>query len=258
MESWEAERALGVWIAPNGNTQAEVQYRLEQANTWASQMMLHKASKYACWVNLNCVLLKKLEYPLMATTLSRQECDQIMRPVLKVTLPAIGLNHHFPWKMVYGHNDHHGLALLHLYDTQGFRHLMAVLQFGDMPSTTGQLLQHSYEALQLELGLPGEILQYPFAAWKDMVTPTWLTHTWQYASEHEIKIVSGQTSLKLLCMNNQFLNLAFWQHGFRGRTLMILNKCQMWLQVLTVAELVDGYGHLFLQTIFLGGNDIIA
>jgi len=75
MESWEAECALGVWIAPGGNTQAEVQYRLEQANTWASQMMLHKASKYACWVNLNCVLLKKSEYPLMATTLSCQECD---------------------------------------------------------------------------------------------------------------------------------------------------------------------------------------
>jgi len=26
---------------------------------------------------------------------------------------------------------------------------------------------------------------------------------------------------------------------------MILNKCRMWLQVLTVAELVDGYGHSF-------------
>jgi len=67
--------------------------------------------------------------------------------------------------MVYGHNDHHGLGVPHLYDTQGYRHLQALMQFGSSPGTTGTLLQHSYEALQLEIGLPGEIFQYCYTDW---------------------------------------------------------------------------------------------
>jgi len=39
-----------------------------------------------------CVLMKRLEYPLMATTFLRADCDAIIKPALKVALPAIGLN----------------------------------------------------------------------------------------------------------------------------------------------------------------------
>jgi len=44
LESWEAEWALGIRLAPSGNTQTEFQYQLQQANTWASQMSCHKIS----------------------------------------------------------------------------------------------------------------------------------------------------------------------------------------------------------------------
>jgi len=64
--------------------------------------------------------------------------------------------------MIYGHTDHFGLAIPNLYDSQGFLHLSALLKFGSEPCMTGQLLQQTYETLQLEVGLPGKILTQLF------------------------------------------------------------------------------------------------
>jgi len=47
LESWEAERALGLRLAPDGNTKAEFLHRLNQANTWAAKISLNKSSKHA-------------------------------------------------------------------------------------------------------------------------------------------------------------------------------------------------------------------
>jgi len=254
LEPWEAERALGVRLAPDGNMKIETQYHLAQAHQWAAQMILHKASRYSSWINFSCVLMKRLEYPLMATTLSRADCDAIIKPALKVALPAIGLNRHFPRQMVYGHNDHHGLGVPHLYDTQGYRHLLAMMQFGSSLGTTGTLLQHSYEALQLELGLPGEIFKYCYTDWATCCTPTWLTHTWQYCTENGIVVKTGITPLSLQCENDQFLTQAFWNHGYRGKQLALLNQCRIWLQATTLADLVDGYGTSLLAPLLAGNK----
>jgi len=75
LESWEAERSLGIRLAPDGNMRTELAYRVQQALTWANHMRQHHAPRHANWVNLTRVLLKQLEYPLMATTFTPQECD---------------------------------------------------------------------------------------------------------------------------------------------------------------------------------------
>ncbi len=65
----------------------------------------------------------------MVTTFTCNECDDIICPAINAVLPAIGINRHFPRDMVHGHADHFGLAIPHLYDSQGFSHLSALLKF---------------------------------------------------------------------------------------------------------------------------------
>jgi len=45
LESWEAERSLGIWLAPDGNMKAEFDYRVQQALTWANHMRQHHAPR---------------------------------------------------------------------------------------------------------------------------------------------------------------------------------------------------------------------
>jgi len=109
----------------------------------------------------------------MVTTFSWSECEDILWPGLNAILPAISMNRHFPHNMVYGHFDQFRLAIPHLYHFQGFHHLSALLKSGSSDCTTRQLIQQSYETLQIELGLPGEILLNKHSDWSIICTPTW-------------------------------------------------------------------------------------
>jgi len=96
LEPNEAERTLGIRLAPDGNTAAELQFRKEQTLVWAAQLTHSKVPRHINWLNFKTVLLKKVEYPLMVTTFSRKECDNILRLALNAFLPSIGINWHFP------------------------------------------------------------------------------------------------------------------------------------------------------------------
>jgi len=157
--------------------------------------------------------------------------------------------------MVYGHGKHFGLGILHLYDTQGFLHLTEILKFMSLVNTTGTFLLHSYEALQVEMGLPGKLFYYDFKEWSH-VMQCWLSQTWQYASKHQIKITTNIPSLAHQCNNNQFLMLKFWQHSYKGSQLEALNKCWLWLQVTTLADITDGQGRELLIPMLTGSNEI--
>jgi len=256
LEPHKAEHSLGLRIAPDGNYAAELQFHKEQTLLWASQLIHSKIPQHITWLNFKTVLLKKVEYPLMVTTFSCNECDDIFCPAINAVLPALGINHHFPQDMIHGHADHFRLAIPNLYNSQGFLHLSALLKFGSMPCTTGQLLQHTYETLQLEVGLPGEILMQPFVNWALLCTKSWLTHTWQYASENDWEIVTGLPSLLPKCEHDWFLVELFWLKGYHAKQLAELNHCQLCLQVTMLADMVDGCGSHVLPSILSGKRAI--
>jgi len=96
LEPWEAEHALGIRLAADGNMQMELEYHIQQAQEWAHWVSQVYTSKMLMWINFHSVLLQKLEYPLTATTFSKDQCEEIMQPALMSLLPAISLNQHFP------------------------------------------------------------------------------------------------------------------------------------------------------------------
>jgi len=157
--------------------------------------------------------------------------------------------------MVYRHGKHFGLGIPHLYDTQGFLHLMALLKFTSSANPTGTYLLHLCETLQVEMGLPGEIFHYDFKEWSQ-ATLCWLSQTWQYMSEQKIIITTNIPSLSPQYINNQFLMLKFRQHGYKGTQLAVLNKCQLWLKVTTLADITDGQGMELLVPMLMGSNEI--
>ena len=242
LEAWEAERSLGVRLAPSGTMQFEYKFCLQAAKIWADQVKHSKISKIAQWTNFQTVALKRLEYPLPATTFSRVECDRLMQPILSALLPALRIHSKFPRALVFRHPNHHGLAVPHLYDTQGYFHIQALLQHGTATTLTGHLIRTSYETLQLELGLPNEILQYDSTTWGPLATESWLTHTWAYLQEVGLSIKTTMPPLPSRCPNDQFLMYAFWQKGYHGQQLLTLNRCCLRLRVLTLADISNGTG----------------
>jgi len=158
---------------------------------------------------------------------------------------------------VYGHESHHGLGITHLYDKQGFLHILAWMRFSMQPGIMGNLLHYSYEAMQVELGLLGENFQYSYPEWGQTITPCGLSHILQYLMELGIQLNTHKMVLQEACNKDSFLILNFWNAGYQGETLTQLNKCHLWLQVTMVMDITDGQGQHILKTSLEGICTII-
>jgi hypothetical protein len=78
----EARETLGVFIAMDGNQRAQTQALLKLANLWADRVRTGKFSPAEAWYSLQFCIMKSLEYPLMATSLSKKQCDLLMTATL--------------------------------------------------------------------------------------------------------------------------------------------------------------------------------
>jgi len=52
--------------------------------------------------------------------------------------------------------------------------------------TTDKLIHLGLETLCLELELNGQLLSHGWHSLHQLVTPTWLSHTWQFQTEYNI------------------------------------------------------------------------
>jgi len=109
------------------------------------------------------VILCKLEYPIVATTFMRRQCDALMRPILSARLPSMGLTRTFPRAMVHGPWQWQGLNIPHLYMEHTAIHIHMVLKFGEnLKDITGSLLEASCNHPRIR------VIRVYF------LTPTWL------------------------------------------------------------------------------------
>ena len=78
-----------------------------------------------------------VEYPLMATTLSRPQLDKIMVPVLHGGLPQSSVQCNMPRAIVYGSLNVQGLDVNHPYSSQTIQHLQTIMRHATRPTITG-------------------------------------------------------------------------------------------------------------------------
>jgi hypothetical protein len=68
----EAKETLGIWIAMDGNQHAQTQALIASAYLWADCVRTGKLSLVEAWYSLQYCIMKSLEYPLMATSMSKK------------------------------------------------------------------------------------------------------------------------------------------------------------------------------------------
>ena len=91
----DAYETLGVFIAADGNHCTQLKLMKEHARDWADRLRTSFLSENEAVQALHSTILKKLEYPLLAMTLTREECDQILQPIFKAALPKARINRNF-------------------------------------------------------------------------------------------------------------------------------------------------------------------
>ena len=101
LEPHEGKETLGVIYAMDGNNVDEVKKFRVKAEEFSDCIQTRSISREDAWLAVNSTIMKTLEYPMIAITLSKKQWDYIMSPILIYSLPKSGIVRIFPRDVVY-------------------------------------------------------------------------------------------------------------------------------------------------------------
>lgn len=114
---------------------------------------MNTAQKNGVWYAFTHSFLKTIEYPMAATSLTKKDWEDILKPVLKQLLPKARYSSKFPRAVLYGPTYYQGLGIPHLWYKQEITRFQTMGEEILNNTTTGNLILTLLEALLLEAGV---------------------------------------------------------------------------------------------------------
>jgi hypothetical protein len=257
LEVKDAERTLGARLAPSGCCRKEKAFLRDCATAWAEELRTGRLPRRLSWQALTGTILRKLIFPLPVTTFSRKDCDYIIAPVLRVALSMSGIVNTIPRALVYAPLQYQGLNLPDLYVEQGLGKVLRLIKYGNRSShITSSLIRHSCEALKMELGLNGPLFQHSPTVWHDVVTPSWVRFTWKFLHHYDICVRDDLPDFPMMRENDTLLMANFGRMLFPAMVLAKINRCRIFLQAVTIADITDGSGNKITEEAWHGKPSI--
>jgi hypothetical protein len=250
------KETLGVILAPDGNNDDAFTHMLQQSCLWADHVKTGHLNASDVWRALHTTVLKQLEYPLPALTLTQQQCKQILKPVLDIGLSRSHICRNMARAVVHGPSLEAGLGISDLYTHQGISHICLFNEHLHLPTMTGQLIRASMEWATVELGLGNSLFRYEFDTFNFHLTDCWIKHLWQFCNEHNIIIDDYVTpSLRLRRRNDHFIMNSIITTGYSPHQLQSINRCRMYLRATTLSDITTGFGDQINKDILRGIRD---
>ena len=202
----QADKILGVFIAPDGNTSAERGYLRGHSERLAELTRTGLLPRRLAWQSFQTTILRSLSYPLAATTLSEEDCRFIMAPAKSAALSCSGVVKTCVRDLAHGPVEAFGIGVPNLYNQQGLEPILRLVGlFSRKDDITGGLLRQSYQLLTVELGPHGLPFSHLFSVWGHLATPCWHVHTWQFLSANDIELDLHSPTLDLRREHDDFL-----------------------------------------------------
>ena len=118
--------------------------------------------------------------------------------------------------------------------------------------TTGRLIKISIHWTQLEGGVSTPFYKYNYKQLAPLLTPTWMTHLWDYLSTCNSKIEENKPwTYQKTCHNDFFLMDMTMEADISVEKKIIFNEIRLHLQLLTAADIVLlGSGSTIIPHVF--------
>jgi len=219
-----ANEALGIQTRPDGKMQDERDCLLQKASQWAEAVRAKQLSQSETWYCAQSTIMKTLEYPLVATSLSRSDVDTIMAPILKAILPKLGIQKKIPHSLLYGSTSVQGFNLKDPWVTQLVEHLQATMlhQYRDAPSA--DLHVENMELLQCHVGSAVPFWELTFDLYGCLAPRSWMKATWEHLDKTPLTLKGPKFTISPKQARNDYLMDIFVQHDFDLETLRVLNE----------------------------------
>jgi hypothetical protein len=254
LEASDAEKTLGVILAPDGNNKQAVEALRKSAEEWSALVKTGHLQAKDVWLALNTTIMKSIEYPLMALTLTEKQCKMIMSPILNVALPAAQVCRNYPRDVAYGPKELIGLGVNNIYLTQGTQQIGLLHQYLSTNTITGELMRACIEAHKMHIGFGTNMFELNYERLHRLTPPTWITNIWKFSNSHHISVqedITGNTAGKRE-NDRHIMDIVSEDQEMSNNDLVHINRCRLFLQVVTVADIANGNGTLLRRGVLKG------
>ena len=221
----------------------------KKACEWRDNIKVGHISRSNACLATQTTIMKSLEYPLPALSLSVQQCAKILHPALQGSLAKISINRTIPKALRHGPINECGLNINNLYTSQGILKLQKFHQHIGEDSITGRLLRVSLETCILEARVGRNLFDLDFERFPPLVTNCWIKHLWESTTNHSIHIVDRSSNFpQIQRVNDVFLIEIFENNNYTVSELKKIKNCCIYLQVITLSDIMTASGDSFSCT----------
>ena len=257
-----ATKMLGVYMAPNGNNARQVRYMRGKTTEWANNIRRGNLTQTQTYIATVSTIWKTVEYPLTALDLTVNEIKSTIWPIHKVALKKMGIHPCISSSIREGPRRLLGVGLSNPFNTQGVRRILAIMEHLWHKTPTGDLLLLNLEDLMVELGVFGSLFSIENrASLKWALTPNaWIRSVITYAHDNDISLDTPHLqTVQPSRRDDRSLMLGFSAHGFDTLDLLRLNRCRLYYQVASLADISTAKGDKIAQS-YLGshGKDAVG
>jgi len=186
-----------------------------------------------------------LSYPLPATWIPDSFFKKVHTLSTSTILNKMGYHRNLPRCLVYAPRTVGGIGLCNLQTEMEVQQIMIVLRHMRAKTPLGQAIEILIRQYQLWAGVSQPILQ-------DTTPYSWIPNRWlsrlrKTMHEHNIQLKHSAWVIQPLRQNDVFLMEAINELGLTPLQLEQINACRMYLQITTLAEIVDHTGTIILS-----------
>ena len=240
-------KSLGVISAATGNEENQLERMHEFIKSWVAALNVGKLPPHMNLQAMNTRILRTLLYPLPATSLTPQNCADLESSLYRESLPKCGISSKLPLTIRYCATRYMGLGITRFGIIQGLYHLSEFVENYHGDSLMAQQILIQCELIQTIIGTKSWCFNYPASSYSHLIENCWIKTVREFVSENSISIQAPHPAINLPRQHDAFLMEAFVTHGCNKLTLRRLNTCRIYLQVITISDIVDAAGRRIVK-----------
>ena len=256
LQPFQAHKTLGCQLALNFNQKMQFRKLNEKLSHWNSRVKSSFLTAEEKIKSYNTYTSKGVEYILPTSSLSEQQCHDLDKLVTPILYNAHGIQRNCSKCVLYSPTKYGGFGHKSIWHLQGLEKLKFFLAHYRRHDTTGRLIKISMRWTQLESGVSTPFYTHKHNKLAPLLTPTWMTHLWEYLSSCDAEF-EEQTKwqYQLPMQNDFFLMDLILDSNIPMESKIIFNEIRIHLQLLTAADIVViGSGTRILPNIYQGIN----
>jgi hypothetical protein len=234
-------KLLGVHIAFDGNNTQQAAHFQTNCDKMVIAFTRCQLTPDGALQGYRSIFLPAICYGMSATTVPEKILLQSQRTLSNAMLAKLGYNRHTPSAVAYAPEHFGGIGLYNLSVEQGIAHATFVAGHIRANTDVAKTIHILLESYMIQTGT----IQNPFV---DTIHISYSPAPWidtlkNFLHESSLSITIPQLHCpKLLRLHDQPIMILAMKHYHTTQKLEAINRCRLWLQVTSIAEIttIDG------------------